>query len=945
MSGALLLLRPASATATAPGPSAQPSYAFYYGPAPLPLEALTAFDHVVVEPDSGFNPRQVRTPHTDWLAYTSVGEVTRQRDYFARMPKSWLKGGNHAWDSLVIDQSAAGWPAFFVEQVITPLWQRGYRGFFLDTLDAFQLIAKNDRERQLQIDGLVRVIRAVKQRYPEARLVFNRGFEILPQVHQLADAVAFESLYKGWDQGAKRFTDVPQADRDWLMAQVKPLREQYHLPVIAIDYCPDQDAACARDTVARIQSQGLIPYVTDPGLQRVGIGARQAMPRRVLVLQDPPPGVSLNVSDGVLYLSTPLNYMGYRLDYLDINRDTLPEGPLQDRYAGVVLWLNNPVEHPEKLRAWVTQQIDRGVRVVFIGTFGMPIAGQFARTLGLTPAGAAMDGPLQVTHADPSLIGYEMPPLPNPRDFTPVRVGAGGRSLLHLQSGELSMDAAALMPWGGYVMRPFAVYAMDAVGQTRWVLQPFAFLRQALKLPDMPVPDPTTENGLRLFMSHIDGDGFASRVEFHAANGDTYSGEALYRVLKQYGLPVTVSVIEGEVSDEGPNAAIAPQLRDIARRIFDLPNVEMASHTYTHPLPWMQVTGQGVSTTDYDKAEGAGVPSVNGLSINVPGYRFNLTREIDGSVAGINRLMAPPGKQVKVVLWSGDCQVPAVALKQAEQAGVFNMNGGDTLMTHSNPSLTAVAPHGVWKDGYFQLFAPNQNEEVYTNLWQGPYYGYRRVLETFELTERPRRLKPIDIYYHMFTGTKQASLVALNSVLQGVARQPIHPVFVSEYAQTMLDTQQTSVAQEGEDWLIRSAGELRTVRLSPDQAPDLQTAQGVAGFLPGPDGVYVHLTGSEARFRLLPLAQAQAARMVWLASANGRIKDFRRTPTGVSFELVSHVAPQFTLAGLSTCQVRVNDRPVSGQATADGRLFRLGEVGVEVTQTLQSVHVDVSCQA
>ena len=40
----------------------------------------------------------------------------------------------------------------------------------------------------------------------------------------------------------------------------------------------------------------------------------------------------------------------------------------------------------------------------------------------------------------------------------------------------------------------------------RWVIDPFAFLTQALQLPPMPVPDTTTENGRRLLLAHVDGD-------------------------------------------------------------------------------------------------------------------------------------------------------------------------------------------------------------------------------------------------------------------------------------------------------------------------------------------------------------------------------------------------------------------------------------------------------
>ncbi len=100
-----------------------------------------------------------------------------------------------------------------------------------------------------------------------------------------------------------------------------------------------------------------------------------------------------------------------------------------------------------------------------------------------------------------------------------------------------------------------------------------------------------------------------------------------------------------------------------------------------------------------------------------------------------------------------------------DAAGVLNMNGGDTLITRADPSLTRVAPLGIPRGRHYQVYAPNQNENVYTELWRGPYYGYERVIETFELTELPRRLKPVNIYYHAYSATKTASLAALSTFL------------------------------------------------------------------------------------------------------------------------------------------------------------------------------------
>ncbi|CAG4901997.1 endo alpha-1,4 polygalactosaminidase [Paraburkholderia gardini] len=257
------------------GAPAKPSIALFYGEHP-PVAQLEAFDIAVIEPDSGFDPLAHRNAHTAWFAYVSVGEVSRERPYYAAIPKAWLVGSNDTWASTVVDQDAAGWPAFYVEHVIAPLWKLGYRGFFLDTLDSYQLVAKTAEARARQEAGLVSVIRAIKARYPGAKLILNRGFEILPQVHALAYVVAFESLYRGWDQAKQRYVEVSRDDRDWLLAQAKTIREQYRLPVLSIDYCAPDDHACARDTAALISAVGIMPYVTDGGLQTVGTGPASA---------------------------------------------------------------------------------------------------------------------------------------------------------------------------------------------------------------------------------------------------------------------------------------------------------------------------------------------------------------------------------------------------------------------------------------------------------------------------------------------------------------------------------------------------------------------------------------------------------------------------------------------------------------------------------------------
>ncbi|MEJ0003939.1 MAG: endo alpha-1,4 polygalactosaminidase [Pararobbsia sp.] len=260
-------------TAEADPVEALHSIAFFYGRQP-PLDALAHYDAAVIEADHGFRPPAATVPPSrpTWYAYVSVGEVNPSRAFFSEIPRGWLRGTNDAWQSSVVDQTAPGWPAFLVEKVVAPLWRQGYRGFFLDTLDSYQLVATTDAARAAQQAGLVAVVRTIHARFPGAYLILNRGFELLPAIHDIVDAVAFESLFRSWDQTRQHYVEVAPQDRDWLLGRARVVRDQYRLPLISIDYCDPADPACAVRTAASIRALGIVPWVADGGLQTMGIG-------------------------------------------------------------------------------------------------------------------------------------------------------------------------------------------------------------------------------------------------------------------------------------------------------------------------------------------------------------------------------------------------------------------------------------------------------------------------------------------------------------------------------------------------------------------------------------------------------------------------------------------------------------------------------------------------
>lgn len=902
----IILMTQAIAASAAPF-----SVAFYYAEKP-PLDELHAFDIVVVDPDSvGILPEQYKSAHSELFAYVSVGEADPQRRFYKQIRSEWLLGDNPAWKSKLVDLANPAWRAFFLDQVVEPLWAAGYRGFFLDTLDSF-LLVKDSKKHPALAEGLVEIILSIKQRHPEARLILNRGFEVFDQVKGAAFAVAAESVFQQFDPTNGVYGEVKEHDRQWLLGKFAEVQKA-GLPVIAIDYVEPSNRELARKTAEKIRALGIIPWVTDKDLASLGVGAVEVLPRKVLGLYD---GQSVNDpanSDLHHHIATPLNYLGYQLEMQDL-RKMLPSGILAGRYAGVVVWPHNEnVDGKNSLAVWVRRQITDGVKLLFIDGFGMPPE-QVSSVLGLEYRRLARRGlpSLKITRRTQD-IGFEAEPPLQTTAFARLKIKEGEPLLTLTAQGGEEYDAVGITPWGGYVQYPYGVMQVMQ-DQARWVVNPFSLLFKSLGLEQPVAPDPTTENGVRLLLAHIDADGFESYAEWP---GGRYAGvEMREKVLKRYKIPTAVSVITGIVDEKGLYPAQAAELQKEFRETLALPWIEAATHTYSHPYYWQ------------DSAEGRKMYSERYL--NIPGYTLNYETEVIGSVNFINSRLLPPGKKVTLLQWSGDCTPPAEAIRLTYAAGIRNINSGDTVMTTSNPSLTSVASLGVAKEGWFQVFAPNQNENVYTNDWKGPFYGFRRVIETFKMTDAPRRLKPVNIYYHFYSASKLASLQALLDVYNWAMQQELFPVYTSAYADKVLDFNRTTIARSGNGWQVRNKGDLRQLRLPISAGyPDLLASRGVVGFVDHNDQRYIHLApGGEAFLVMTSLPPKRA----WLAAAAAEVESFSWTPKGMKLKVTAHADGFIRFGGGTGCKLVSGGRLLavkqdSGLLTAP---LSVGQYGIEL---------------
>ncbi|MBB4285986.1 polysaccharide deacetylase family protein [Roseospira goensis] len=612
-----------------------------------------------------------------------------------------------------------------------------------------------------------------------------------------------------------------------------------------------------------------------------------AMPRTVLALYHPA-GNEIRYHLLHAVAEFPMNHLGMVVRYHNV-LEPLPDPDTLPGLRAVVTWFRGArLDDPAAFLAWAGGLQARGVRFVVLGdllfagspddpAIRAPLAG-FLAGLGLRYGDRWISASYGVTFPvrDARMMDYERAlggmlqeyPVVRPTDPTDPAV----RSWLvarYDDDPDLDSHLVVTGPAGGFAAAGYEVFTedsgynpasedLDPDGLRAWLLDPFLFFGQALGLDGLPRPDITTLTGRRMYFSHIDGDGWNSKAELpgYEERGAIASEVVMREAIEPFpDLPVTVAPIAAELD---PDWRAVPQSQDMARALFALPQVETASHTYTHPFHWdffadytpekeapfvaaLEASGQlntyGSAALDQEildigEADLSKKYSRPRAFLDQP---FDLDREMGGAAAFIDRF-APADKPVRLVQWSGDTKPYPEALTAAREAGLLNINGGDTRFDGAFPSVAWVSPNGRLvgppDQEERQIYTAASNENTYTDLWRGRFFGFRFLTETLDRCESPMRLKPINVYYHMYSGSKVASLNALLHNLYYARAHPVCPVTTTHFVTIVDGFYDTLLIPLGPDrWRVSGRGALQTIRFdaATHRAVDMVASEGVLG--------------------------------------------------------------------------------------------------------------------
>jgi len=231
------------------------------------------YDMLVLDPDHARPIAPLRGPGTLLLGYLSLGEVEQSRPFFGKLKASGalLQPNPHWPDARMADLRTAAWRRHVLEKLMPDILAIGYDGIFIDTLDSAEAL---ERDNPVENAGMVAaglsLVKAIRSRFPQARIMVNRGYALFPGVATSIDAVLGESMASRWSFTQNRYEMLSDADWTWQATRLRAARvANPALALLTLDYWDPGDTRTVAALYARERAAGFSPYVATLALNKL----------------------------------------------------------------------------------------------------------------------------------------------------------------------------------------------------------------------------------------------------------------------------------------------------------------------------------------------------------------------------------------------------------------------------------------------------------------------------------------------------------------------------------------------------------------------------------------------------------------------------------------------------------------------------------------------------
>lgn len=249
-----------------------PRWIVYYG-SEEPVDSFLDYDIIAFDREHHPPLRQLQNRGKILLGYVSFGEAeTYRQDFEAIKELGVLLEENPDWPGhYIVDIRNPIWTKYIIETAIPYILHQGFNGIIVDTIDSIEYLEEREPEKYKGMtEGAVSMVKAVRQHYPELKIMINRGFKTLPEIADDIDYVLAESILVKHLPGDKSYELFPQDVYDWYADSLRALKDKApHLTVVSVDYWDMNDKEGVRHIYETQRANGYLPYVTTIDLMAV----------------------------------------------------------------------------------------------------------------------------------------------------------------------------------------------------------------------------------------------------------------------------------------------------------------------------------------------------------------------------------------------------------------------------------------------------------------------------------------------------------------------------------------------------------------------------------------------------------------------------------------------------------------------------------------------------
>ncbi len=233
-------------------------------------------DYELIVTDASYFPplEPIQALGTQVYGYVSIGEVRGDDPvYQFAKEKNLIIGHNADWDSHIIDIREPWWHKYILEFVMPALEKDGFDGVMFDTITSPFNAAQGDDTMLEMHKAAVALIRSARERFPNLKIMVNRGFAILPEMAPYIDATLAESILAVPDETYPgQFRLLRRSYYDSIVAMLHQIQKKNpHLTIYSLDYWQMDDKSGTQELYKTQRDQGFIPYISTPDLRTLHI--------------------------------------------------------------------------------------------------------------------------------------------------------------------------------------------------------------------------------------------------------------------------------------------------------------------------------------------------------------------------------------------------------------------------------------------------------------------------------------------------------------------------------------------------------------------------------------------------------------------------------------------------------------------------------------------------